>query len=87
MVGEVTSFCGMNYTDDSQTPMISMDGVNKYFGDYHALKDIHLEVPKGQVVVVLGPSGSGKSTLCRTINRLETIDSGTIASAGTPLPE
>ena len=87
MVGEVTSFCGMNYTDDSQTPMISMDGVNKYFGDYHALKDIHLEVPKGQVVVVLGPSGSGKSTLCRTINRLETIDSGTIAIAGTPLPE
>ena len=87
MVGEVTSFCGMNYTDDSQTPMISMDGVNKYFGDYHALKDIHLEVPKGQVVVVLGPSGSGKSTLCRTINRLETIDSGTISIAGTPLPE
>ena len=87
MVGEVTSFCGMNYTDDSHTAMIRMDGVNKYFGDYHALKDIHLEVPKGQVVVVLGPSGSGKSTLCRTINRLETIDSGTISIAGTPLPE
>ena len=77
----------MNYTDDAQTPMIRMAGVNKYFGDYHALKDINLEVPKGQVVVVLGPSGSGKSTMCRTINRLETIDSGTIEIAGTPLPE
>ena len=87
MLWYVTSLCGMNYTDDSRNAMIRMDGVNKYFGDYHALKDIHLEVPKGQVVVVLGPSGSGKSTLCRTINRLETIDSGTISIAGTPLPE
>lgn len=68
-------------------PMIKMDRVNKYFGDYHALRDINVEIGRGDVVVVLGPSGSGKSTLCRTINRLETIDEGSIAIDGTPLPE
>jgi glutamate transport system ATP-binding protein len=67
-------------------PMISIQGVNKHFGDLHVLKDINLDVQRGQVVVVLGPSGSGKSTLCRTINRLETIDSGTIAIDGETLP-
>ncbi|MHA2789174.1 glutamate ABC transporter ATP-binding protein GluA [Corynebacterium sp. S7] len=67
--------------------MIRMTDVQKYFDDFQALKDINLEVPKGQVVVVLGPSGSGKSTLCRTINRLETIEEGTIEIDGTPLPE
>ncbi len=67
-------------------PMISINGVNKHFGTLHVLKDINLDVDRGQVVVVLGPSGSGKSTLCRTINRLETIDSGTIAIDGEVLP-
>lgn len=67
-------------------PMISIKGVNKHFGDLHVLKDINLEVDRGQVVVVLGPSGSGKSTLCRTINRLETTDSGTITIDGEQLP-
>ncbi|MCF4006457.1 glutamate ABC transporter ATP-binding protein GluA [Corynebacterium uropygiale] len=67
--------------------MIRMSGVNKYFDDYHALRDITLEIPRGQVVVVLGPSGSGKSTLCRTLNRLETIDGGVIEIDGVPLPE
>ncbi|MDU0477893.1 glutamate ABC transporter ATP-binding protein GluA [Staphylococcus chromogenes] len=67
--------------------MISLRGVNKYFDDFHALKNINLDIPKGQVVVVLGPSGSGKSTLCRTINRLETIDEGTIHIGGKLLPE
>ncbi len=67
-------------------PMISMKAVNKHFGSLHVLKDINLDVGKGQVVVVLGPSGSGKSTLCRTINRLETIDSGTIEIDGRQLP-
>lgn len=67
-------------------PMISMQGVNKHFGDLHVLKDIDFEVDRGQVVVVLGPSGSGKSTLCRTINRLEPIDSGTISIDGQQLP-
>ena len=67
--------------------MIQLSGVNKYFGDYHALRDINLDIPAGQVVVLLGPSGSGKSTLCRTINRLETIDSGEIRIDGELLPE
>ncbi len=68
-------------------PMISMRNVDKHFGALHVLRDINLEVPKGQVVIVVGPSGSGKSTLCRTINRLETIDSGEIAVDGVKLPE
>ncbi|QGU04830.1 glutamate ABC transporter ATP-binding protein GluA [Corynebacterium comes] len=67
--------------------MIRMQDVQKYFDDFQALKDINLEVPRGQVVVVLGPSGSGKSTLCRTINRLETIEEGTIEIDGILLPE
>ncbi|MFA5712319.1 amino acid ABC transporter ATP-binding protein [Mycolicibacterium sp.] len=66
--------------------MISMRAVNKHFGDLHVLKDIDLEVRRGEVIVVLGPSGSGKSTLCRTINRLEPIDSGTITIDGQELP-
>ncbi|MGH3523500.1 MAG: ATP-binding cassette domain-containing protein, partial [Mycobacterium sp.] len=66
--------------------MISIRGVNKHFGDLHVLKDINLDIGRGQVVVVLGPSGSGKSTLCRTINRLETVDCGTITIDGEPLP-
>ncbi|HEX4586614.1 MAG TPA: amino acid ABC transporter ATP-binding protein [Mycobacterium sp.] len=66
--------------------MISMEAVNKHFGSLHVLKDINLKVDRGQVIVVLGPSGSGKSTLCRTINRLETIDSGTISIDGKVLP-
>jgi len=67
-------------------PMVSMRAVHKHFGDLHVLRDINLEVQRGQVVVVLGPSGSGKSTLCRTINRLETIDSGEIRIDGAQLP-
>ncbi|MGH3568219.1 MAG: amino acid ABC transporter ATP-binding protein [Pseudonocardia sp.] len=66
--------------------MIRMAAVDKHFGDLHVLRDINLEVAAGQVVVVLGPSGSGKSTLCRTINRLEPIDSGTIEVDGRTLP-
>ncbi|HUL98153.1 MAG TPA: amino acid ABC transporter ATP-binding protein [Mycobacterium sp.] len=68
------------------TPMVSLRGVNKHFGDLHVLKDIDLDVQRGEVVVILGPSGSGKSTLCRTINRLETVDSGTITVDGVALP-
>ncbi|GAA3960144.1 amino acid ABC transporter ATP-binding protein [Gordonia caeni] len=66
--------------------MIAMTGVQKHYGDLHVLKDIDLEIPKGQVVVVLGPSGSGKSTLCRTINRLEPVDTGEIRIGGELLP-
>jgi glutamate transport system ATP-binding protein len=65
---------------------ITLDKVNKWFGSLHALRDIDLRVSTGEVVVVAGPSGSGKSTLCRTINRLETIDSGTIRVSGQLLP-
>ena len=67
-------------------PMIRIKAVDKHFGPLHVLKDINLEVPKGEVVVVLGPSGSGKSTLCRSINRLEPIDNGLIEVDGKPLP-
>lgn len=74
-------------SNPASQPMIRMDGVQKYFGDFHALTDINLEIAAGSVVVVLGPSGSGKSTLCRTINRLETIEEGTIYIDGTALPE
>ncbi|ACQ80693.1 ABC transporter related [Beutenbergia cavernae DSM 12333] len=72
--------------DAASTPLVSMTDVNKHFGELHVLQDINLHVTKGEVVVVIGPSGSGKSTLCRTINRLETIDSGTITLDGKPLP-
>ena len=67
--------------------MIEIKKLNKYYGDHHVLKDIDLSVDKGEVVVIIGPSGSGKSTLCRTVNRLETIDSGEILIEGEPLPE
>ena len=71
----------------SREPLIVLDGVNKWFGELHVLQDIDLTVGKGEVVVVIGPSGSGKSTLCRAINRLETIDKGTITLDGQALPE
>jgi glutamate transport system ATP-binding protein len=67
-------------------PLVVMEGVNKWFGDLHVLQDIDLTVDRQEVVVVIGPSGSGKSTLCRTINRLEPIDSGRILIDGEPLP-
>ena len=70
-----------------QTPMVSMHGVQKWFGDLHVLQDIELDVAPGEVVVVIGPSGSGKSTLCRAINRLETIEEGEIKVDGKTLPE
>jgi glutamate transport system ATP-binding protein len=68
-------------------PLVVLSDVDKYFGDLHVLQHIDLTVHKGEVVVVLGPSGSGKSTLCRAINRLETIQSGTITIDGEALPE
>ncbi len=67
-------------------PLIELRNVNKHFGELHVLQDINLTVGRGEVVVVIGPSGSGKSTLCRAINRLETIESGTITLDGKPLP-
>lgn len=67
-------------------PLVIVDHVDKHYGKLHVLKDINTTVRRGEVVVVIGPSGSGKSTLCRTINRLETIDSGSITIDGDPLP-
>jgi glutamate transport system ATP-binding protein len=68
-------------------PLVVLENVNKYFGELHVLKDIDLTIHRGEVVVVIGPSGGGKSTLCRTINRLEPIDDGTIRIDGKLLPE
>ena len=62
--------------------MIVLDKVNKWYGDYHALRDVSERVEKNEVMVVCGPSGSGKSTLIRTLNRLEEIDGGSIAIDG-----
>ncbi|MFF3246186.1 amino acid ABC transporter ATP-binding protein [Streptomyces sp. NPDC002870] len=67
--------------------LVVLSNVNKHFGALHVLQDIDLTIARGEVVVVIGPSGSGKSTLCRTINRLETIDSGAISIDGKALPE
>ncbi len=67
--------------------LVALEHVDKWFGALHVLKDVSLTVHRGEVVVVIGPSGSGKSTLCRTINRLEPIQGGSIAIDGQPLPE
>ena len=67
-------------------PLVVLSDVNKWYGELNVLKDIDLSVKKGEVIVVIGPSGAGKSTLCRAINRLETIDEGTITLDGQPLP-
>ncbi|MDO5617183.1 amino acid ABC transporter ATP-binding protein [Kocuria sp.] len=67
--------------------LVHIANVNKHYGSLHVLRDINLDVKRGEVVVVIGPSGSGKSTLCRTINRLETIDEGVITIDGKPLPQ
>ncbi|MBP3894155.1 MAG: amino acid ABC transporter ATP-binding protein [Atopobiaceae bacterium] len=72
---------------ETAEPIIQMRHVDKHYGQLHVLRDINLDVQKGEVVVLIGPSGSGKSTLCRTINRLETIDSGEILFEGKPLPQ
>ncbi|BDI22237.1 amino acid ABC transporter ATP-binding protein [Herbiconiux sp. L3-i23] len=73
-------------TTKSGEPLVVVEGVDKHFGKLHVLKDITTTVARGEVVVVIGPSGSGKSTFCRTINRLETIDAGSITIDGKPLP-
>src|SRR5262245_23390238 len=75
------------WSGGSGEPLVVLDHVEKWFGELHVLQDINLTVNRGEVVVVIGPSGSGKSTLCRAINRLETIDKGTIRLDGQPLPD
>ncbi len=68
-------------------PAIEFEGVNKYFGALHVLRDVSLTVPRGEVVVICGPSGSGKSTLIRCVNKLETFQSGTIRVLGADLSD
>ena len=67
--------------------LVSIEGVNKSFGSLHVLKDIQLQIPAGEAVVLLGPSGSGKSTLLRCVNGLEQVDSGRVIFDGTDLTE
>ena len=74
-------------TAEKNVPVIELRHVDKHYGDLHVLRDVNLTVMRGEVLVVIGPSGSGKSTMCRTINRLETIDSGEILIEGEPLPQ
>lgn len=68
-------------------PLVVVRDVEKHYGEFHALKNVNLTVNRGEVVVLIGPSGSGKSTLCRSINRLETITSGSISIDGKELPK
>ena len=67
-------------------PFVVFEDVNKSFGDLHVLRNVNLSLDRGEVLVIVGPSGGGKSTLCRTVNRLEPIDSGSILFDGKPLP-
>ena len=72
---------------EKNVPVIELRHVDKHYGDLHVLRDVSLTVGRGEVLVGIGPSGSGTATLCRTINRLETIDSGEILIEGEPLPQ
>ena len=68
-------------------PAVSIEGLNKWYGDFHVLTDINLNVGKGEKIVVCGPSGSGKSTLIRCINRLEEHQQGRIMVNGVELTD
>ena len=69
----------------SDEKIITISAMHKWFGDFHVLKNINLEVNRGERIVICGPSGSGKSTLIRCINRLEEHQQGTITVDGTEL--
>ena len=72
---------------DANPPIIKIEKLNKWFGKFHVLKDIDLEVNKTEKIVICGPSGSGKSTLIRCINRLEVHQEGSIIVDGTELTD
>src|SRR3979411_2191430 len=69
----------------TETPIVSINGLNKWYGDFHVLRDINLDVGKGERIVICGPSGSGKSTLIRCINALEEFQEGQIVFDGIEL--
>jgi glutamate transport system ATP-binding protein len=87
MVGTMSSSANPALSGTRTGPLLQIRGVSKSFGGLQALGNVDLDVAAGEVVVVIGASGSGKSTLCRCINRLETIDTGSIVIDGVPLPE
>ncbi len=70
---------------DAGMPAVRMQGVEKWYSDFHALKNINLDVARGEKIVVCGPSGSGKSTLIRCVNQLETVQKGQIFVDGIEL--
>ena len=71
----------------AESPLISFEGVNKWYGDFHVLRDINLNVAKGERIVICGPSGSGKSTLIRCVNRLEEHQQGRLVVDGVELTD
>ena len=73
--------------ESTTQPIIELNNVDKFFGDFQALKNINLNVEVGEKVVVCGPSGSGKSTMIRCINHIESHDAGTITVDGIELTE
>ncbi len=75
----------MNTTNKDKTDIISFNAVNKYYGNFHALKNINLSIEQGEKLVICGPSGSGKSTLIRCINTLESIQNGELSLFSQPL--
>jgi len=77
----------MKATMNNEQPIILFEGVNKWYGQFHVLRDIQLKVPKGERIVICGPSGSGKSTLIRCINRLEEHQSGRLVVNGVELTD
>ena len=84
---ETTPASTQSQLDPSDENIISIKGMHKWFGDFHVLKDINLEVAKSEKIVICGPSGSGKSTLIRCINRLEEHQQGSISVDGTELTQ
>src|SRR2546426_1620872 len=68
-------------------PLLQLRAVNKSFGPLHVLRDVDLTLESGEVLVIIGPSGSGKSTVLRCVNGLETVDSGDVTFAGSPVPQ
>ena len=82
-----TTSASQGNTGADERPMIELKGLNKWYGDFHVLRDINLSVRKGERIVICGPSGSGKSTMIRCINHLEEHQEGDIVVNGMPLTQ